>query len=238
MQETFLNLYFTDTWKLTPRLTLNAGIRWEPYLPLASPTGVIYDFSVARFAQNIKSTIYKNAPPGFYYPGDAGFPDKTGIYKQWAKFAPRLGLAWDPTGSGKMSVRSSYSRGYAFVPGLTREDNQGSNPWGGRETITGVTTNFSNPWGAPANNPFPYVVTPDVKFTPGGLYETASFNQPPPSFSTWNLAIQRQIGAAWLLSATYMGSHVEHLLINVPLTYAALIRRWSIARPTPLTGGS
>ncbi len=223
MQETFLNLYFTDTWKLTPRLTMNAGIRWEPYLPISVPPGVIYDFSVQRFVQNIKSTVYTNAPPGFYYPGDPGFPDKSGIYKQWGKFAPRLGLAWDPTGSGKMSVRASYAFGYAFVPGLTREDNQGSNPWGGRETIAGVTTNFNNPWGTPQNNPFPYVVTPNVKFTPGGLYETASFNQPPPSFSTWNLAIQRQIGTDWVVSATYIGTHVEHLLINVPLNYAALI---------------
>lgn len=52
------------------------------------------------------------------------------------KFAPRLGFAWDPTGSGKTSVRSSFSYGYAFLPGLTREDQQGSNPWGGRETVT------------------------------------------------------------------------------------------------------
>ncbi len=223
MRETFLNLYFTDTWKLSSRLTLNAGIRWEPYLPLSVPTGVIYDFSLQRFVQNIKSTVYVNAPPGFYYPGDPGFPGKSGINNQLAKFAPRVGVAWDPTGSGKMSIRSSYSFGYAFPPGLTREDNQGSNPWGGRETITGVTTNFSNPWGTPANNPFPYVVSPTVKFTPGGLYETATYNMPPPSFSTWNLAVQRQIGAAWLLSATYMGTHVEHLMINVPLNYAAII---------------
>jgi hypothetical protein len=223
MRETFLNLYFADTWKLTQRLTLNAGLRWEPYLPLSSPTGVIYDFSVARFVQNIKSSIYVNAPPGFYYPGDPGFPDKSGIYKQWKKFAPRIGLAWDPTGSGKMSIRAAYAFGYAFVPGLTREDNQGSNPWGGRETIAGVTTNFSNPWGTPANNPFPYAVTHDVKFTPGGLYETASYDQPPPSFSTWNLSLQRQFGSEWLASATYMGNHVEHLMINVPLNYAAII---------------
>jgi hypothetical protein len=223
MQETFLNLYFADTWRVSSHLTLNAGLRWEPYLPLASPTSVIYDFSVPRFVNNIRSSVYLNAPPGFYYPGDPGFPDKSGINQQWKKFAPRLGFAWDPTGGGRMSVRASYSFGYAFVPGLTREDNQGSNPWGGRETIAGVTTNFTNPWGSPSNNPFPYAVNHNVKFTPGGLYETATYNQPPPSFSTWNMAVQRQFGSAWLISATYMGSHVEHLLINVPLNYAALI---------------
>ncbi len=151
MQETFFNLYATDTWKLTQRLTMNIGLRWEPYLPMVIPDGVIYNFDLNRFVNNIKSSQYVNAPPGFYYPGDPGFPGKSGIYNQWGKFAPRLGFAYDPFGDGKTSIRASYAFGYAYVPGLTREDQSGSNPWGGRETITGVT-NFTNPWGSEANN--------------------------------------------------------------------------------------
>jgi hypothetical protein len=222
MRETFFNLYATDTWKLTQRLTMNIGLRWEPYLPMVIPDGVIYNFDLNRFVNNIKSSQYVNAPPGFYYPGDPGFPGKSGIYNQWGKFAPRLGFAYDPFGDGKTSIRASYAFGYAYVPGLTREDQSGSNPWGGRETITGVT-NFTNPWGSEANNPFPYVVNQDVKFTPGGIYETTAYNTPPPSYSTWNFAIQRQIGAPWLVSATYIGTHVEHLLISTPLNYAEIL---------------
>ena len=218
MQETFVNLYLTDTWKISPRLTVNAGVRWEPYLPISVPPGIIYNFDVGRFLNNVKSTQFLNAPPGFYYPGDPGFPGKSGEYNRWAQFAPRLGFAWDPTGSGKTSVRSSFSYGYAFLPGLTREDQQGSNPWGGRETVTNV--NFSNPFGSAAANPFPYVVTPNVKFTPRGLFETTPYDTPVPSYSTWNFAVQRQIGSAWLVSATYMGSKVSHLLISVPINYA------------------
>ncbi len=222
MRETFFNMYITDTWKVTSRLTLNLGLRWEPYLPMVIPDGVIYNFDVSRYVQNIKSSQYVNAPPGFYYPGDPGFPGKSGINNQWGKFGPRVGFAWDPTGSGKTSIRASYAFGYAYVPGLTREDQSGSNPWGGRETITSVT-NFTNPWGSEANNPFPYVVNSNVKFTPGGIYETTAYNTPPPSFSTWNFAIQRQIGIPWLLSATYLGSHVEHLLISTPINYAEIL---------------
>ena len=96
MNETFMNLYLTDTWKISQRLTLNAGIRWEPYLPMSVPTGIIYNFDISRFVNNIKSTQFVNAPAGFYYPGDPGFPGKTGINNEWGKFAPRLGVAFDP----------------------------------------------------------------------------------------------------------------------------------------------
>ena len=221
MHETFVSLYFTDTWKLSPRLTLNAGIRWEPYLPITVPTGVIYNFDLTRFVNNVKSAQFVNAPPGFYYPGDPGFPGKEGEYKQWAKFAPRVGLAWDPQGNGKTSIRASFGFGYAFVPGLTREDQQGGNPWGGRQVITGAPfVSFTNPFGSAANNPYPYTVSPTVAFTPKGLFETTPYDTPTPSYSTWNLAVQRQLGSSWLVSATYMGSKVSHLLISVPINYA------------------
>jgi hypothetical protein len=219
MHETFPNLYFTDTWKLSSRLTMNVGVRWEPYLPITVPTGVIYNFDLTRFLNNVKSTQFVNAPPGFYYPGDPGFPGKSGEYSKWKEFAPRLGFAWDPKGDGKTSVRASFDFGYAFVPGLTREDQQGQNPWGGRQVLTG-TVDFRNPFGSAANNPYPYYVTKDVKFTPRGLFATTPYDTPTPSYSTWNLAVQRQIGSAWLVSATYMGSKVSHLLISVPINYA------------------
>jgi len=162
------------------------------------------------------------APPGFSYPGDAGFPGKSGEYSQWKEFAPRLGFAWDPKGDGKTSIRASFGFGYAFVPGLTREDQQGQNPWGGRQVLTG-SVKFDNPFGSAANNPYPYFVNPNVTFTPRGLFATTPYDTPTPSYSTWNLAIQRQIGSAWLVSATYMGSKVSHLLISIPLNYAPLI---------------
>ena len=47
-----------------------------------------------------------NAPPGFLYPGDAGFVNgKAGMENHWMQFSPRVGFAWDPKGDGRMSVR-------------------------------------------------------------------------------------------------------------------------------------
>src|SRR5712691_8329374 len=142
-----MDLYFTDIWKLSPRLTLNFGVRWEPFLPQNITNGQISAFEMSRFLAGTKSTIFLNAPPGFYFPGDPGFPGQAAAYRQWMHFDPRGGIAWDPRGDGKMSVRAAYAFGYAYVPGIQREDQAGSNPWGGRTTITpgGAAGSFVNP---------------------------------------------------------------------------------------------
>ncbi|PYS45159.1 MAG: hypothetical protein DMG13_32675, partial [Acidobacteria bacterium] len=127
IHEKRVNLYLTDTWKVTRRLTANYGVRWEPFFPQEVPdngTGVpgpVYNFNHDRFLQGIKSSVFVNAPAGFYYTGDPGFPARTGINTQWGHFAPRLGLAWDVTGDGKTSMRASYAFGYTFLSGIWRE---------------------------------------------------------------------------------------------------------------------
>ncbi|MEQ1884872.1 MAG: carboxypeptidase-like regulatory domain-containing protein [Bryobacteraceae bacterium] len=215
------NLYFTDAWKLNSRLTVNVGVRWEPYLPQSIMNGAAYTFDEARFAANIKSTQYVNAPAGFFYPGDQGFPGLKGQNNQWARFAPRIGLAWDPMGDGKTSIRASYAYGYAFLPGIWREDASGANPWGGRTTITRPAGGLVNPWQG-IGNPFPYVVNRNATFTPRGLFLTPdpSYNQQTPTTYTWNVALQRQFGANWLASATYIGSRTMHIWGLNPINWA------------------
>src|SRR5262249_4320553 len=93
-----INVYATDTWKVTPRLTANYGLRWEPFLPPIVPDqgpvpGPVYNFSRDRFTQGIYSTVFKDAPAGFYYRGDPGFPTNgSGTNRGWLHFAPRLGF--------------------------------------------------------------------------------------------------------------------------------------------------
>src|SRR2546421_3130210 len=90
----------------TSRLTVNYGARWEPFLPLKLRLGIPYAFDDDRFHKGIKSTVYPSAPAGLYFAGDPGFP-KNGSFvnNRWGIFNPRLGLAWDPKGDGRTSIR-------------------------------------------------------------------------------------------------------------------------------------
>jgi len=217
-----VNLYFTDSWKISSRLTFSFGVRWEPFLPMTAPQ--ISNFDMNRFLTGVRSTVFLKAPLGFYFPGDSGFPDSSATYRQWSHFDPRGGIAWDPKGDGKMSIRASYAFGYAYVPGIQREDQAGSNPWGGRTTLTSPPGGFVNPWqGFAGGNPFPYAVNPNVPFTPRGQFISSPYDLPTPNTYTWNVAVQRQIGASWLASASYIGSRVMHLYNNVAVNFAQLV---------------
>jgi outer membrane receptor protein involved in Fe transport len=130
-EQTFFALYAADTWKTTPKLTLNYGIRWEPYLPQSIPSGAIYTFDYNRFKQGLKTTVYKNAPARFGLSRRFRIPPGlNGVHNQWAHFAPRLGLAWDVNGDGRTSVRASYAFSYAFVSGEWRDTYNGHPPFG------------------------------------------------------------------------------------------------------------
>ena len=109
MEQYYIGLYGQDTWRASDRLTLNLGLRWEPFLGQALRDETVTVFNPDNFAQNVRSTVFRNAPAGFLYPGDADFPvGSTGLHKQWLNFSPRVGVAWDPNGDGRLAVRSSY----------------------------------------------------------------------------------------------------------------------------------
>ena len=77
----YFGLYAQDTWRLSPQVTMNYGVRWEPWFPQQHQKNAdlqLRRLSGSRPAQ--RSTVYPQAPPGLTYPGDAGFPSKAGMY--------------------------------------------------------------------------------------------------------------------------------------------------------------
>jgi carboxypeptidase family protein len=215
--------YAADTWKATPKLTMNYGLRWEPYLPWNMLSGQNHSFDYNRFKQGIKSTVFPNAPAGWNYPGDPGFPGKTGVNKVWGQFGPRVGLAWDVSGDGHTSVRLSYSYSYSYVGPEWREDFSQQNPWANGTQIRTPAGGLDDPWrGIPGGNPFPIIRGAGAQFTQGGDYSTTPYDLQTPRTSSWNLSLQRQIGSDLLVSAAYIGNLTTHIWIQDeinPATY-------------------
>ncbi|MEQ1884509.1 MAG: TonB-dependent receptor [Bryobacteraceae bacterium] len=215
-----ISLYANDTWKINQRLTLNWGVRWEPYITQTVPNGRVYAFDWSRFSAGTKSNVFLNAPAGLYYPGDQGFPGENGINNRWNQYAPRVGLAWDPFGDGKTSIRASYTYGYNFQSGQWRLDASGSAPWGNRTNVTGVS--FDNPWGA-AGSPFPYTLDKNAPFAPFALFNSVRYDVRTPTTSAWSFGIQRQMGSEWLVSATYLGNETSHMWTLQPINPALIV---------------
>ena len=121
-RQTYVAPYVQDIWKMSPKVTVNGGVRWEPFLPLSIGygqgaslnEGVSFNFNDDRFNQGVKSTVYPNAPAGLYFPGDPGFPKHGPTNPKWRYFSPRVGLAWDVHGDGRTSVRAGYGVAFDF----------------------------------------------------------------------------------------------------------------------------
>jgi hypothetical protein len=96
-------------------------------------SGAVYNFNHDNFLRGVKSNVFVNAPAGMLYPGDAGFPaGQTGLNKQWTNFSPRVGMAWDLTGDGRMALRASYALAYDFMAGDYHNINSSAPPFGNR----------------------------------------------------------------------------------------------------------
>lgn len=213
------DLYFQDNVKATPRLMLQMGIRWSPYLPYQETKG-----RVVCFRPGYKSQRYPNAPLGMIFGGtgngkilpDPGCPVAGSLANLW-NWAPRLGFAYRLTKDGKTSLRGG--AGIYYNPPMTTQFNAFADaaPFAPRFDLTGVV-NFVNPYGSQGLvNPFPAEYGPTI---PGS---SATFTLPasirwffPADFrmsqiSTWNLEIERQLPGDWLMKVAYIGNKGTYL---------------------------
>jgi len=207
-----LGVYVQDSWRIKSRLTLNYGIRWEPYFGGEIQHGQVSHFDQGLFANNVHSIVYPNAPAGTLFPGDPAFDTNFRPHNiKWNDFAPRLGLVWDPKGDGRMTIRASWGMFYDMPNTLFYFTYTSNPPWGGGVTLTNPAGGFSDPFkGQPGGNPFPVVLTKNIAFPNGGAYLTTPLNPKVTYLEQYNVSIQRQIGSDWLASATYLGNNTVH----------------------------
>jgi hypothetical protein len=208
----YLGFYGQDTWRATDRLTLNLGLRWEPYLGVSVDNNAVYNFNIDNFRKGIKSKVFVNAPAGLLYPGDDGFPSgKTGLNKQWTNFSPRAGVAWDVKGDGRTSLRASYALAYDFMSSDYHQINSSAPPFGNRSLITDPPGRMDDPYAAVGGDPHPIVTNRDVTYPAFGSFGTMNPDINSPRVQTWNVTFERQIAASWGVAASYIGTYSDRL---------------------------
>jgi Carboxypeptidase regulatory-like domain len=208
--------YAQDSWRASSRVTVNAGLRWEPYFGQNVLNNAVVIFNMDNFLKGVRSQVFRNAPAGLIYPGDAGFPEgQTGLNIQWWNLSPRAGFAWDVLGDGRLAVRSSYSMGYDFMPGEYHNINAGAPPFGNRSIVTDPPGGFDDPYGG--KDPHPIVTGPDTQYIPFGAFGTMDPGINSPRVQQWNATVEQQLGGSWGVSASYLGSYSDRLWAQTAL---------------------
>ncbi|MGB2665939.1 MAG: carboxypeptidase regulatory-like domain-containing protein [Candidatus Acidiferrum sp.] len=187
------NLYAQDTWKVTSRLTVNYGLRYE----VPSPYTEIHNYQ-SLWIPGRQSVVFPSAPEGLLYPGDPGVPRGL-IPTDRAAFAPRVGLAWDVRGDGKWLVTSAY--GIFYDPYYTGQGGPLQDPISAPpylQTPQVSTPNFADPFNG--QNPFNGTFSQDMTLLVLNPHLRLPYAQ------DWNLNIERALGNDWLLEIGYIGT--------------------------------
>lgn len=217
-------MYVQDSWKVNRRLTVNAGVRWDPFFAHTNPYNETLTFSPANFVNGVVSKVLPNAPAGMVFGGDPGLPKYQYSSNKIMNFDPRIGLVWDPRGDGRMSVRAGYGIFYDF-PSFAFDQFGFSPPWGSNLTVTNPAS-FANPWANfPGGNPYPLGPASSYVFPQGNAQLTYGYPLviQPTYIEQYNLSIQKQIGSNWLLSGTYSGNSTRHLWLNNPVNQSQFL---------------
>ena len=212
----YQGVYAQDTWRASSRVTVNAGLRWEPFFGQSVTNGAIYNWNIDNFRNNVKSEVFLSAPAGLLYPGDEGFPDgKTGLKKQWLNFSPRVGLAWDVHGDGRTAVRTSYGIGYDFPTGERHNINAGAPPWGNRSLLQDPPGGLDDPYSYVGGDPHPIQTSANTEFVTFGAFGATDPDINSPRTQSWNVTLEQQLGSEWGVSVSYLGSYSDRLWTQI-----------------------
>jgi hypothetical protein len=230
-------LFVQDNLRLTSRLTVNLGLRWDVQTPPTSSNNL-----ASTFVAGQQSTVIPTAPVGILFDGDKGVNGSGIVDTRYHHIAPRIGIAWDPTGKGKTSIRAGAGVFYGNVSGNEWNTTSNFEPFAIRLTTwpniysstkaAGQYATLTNPYGgytcggAPAV-PFPYQNATCGAFVAGGSIFGMSENFQWPYSYQFNLSVQHQFGNSGpTITVAYVGT-LSHDLpfatdLNAPTTFCGL----------------
>ena len=201
-------LFVNDDWRVKPSLTLSLALRWEYF-------GIPYEQSASH---NFSGIVFRGGSDFFSRIADAGVQKKSPLdSRDINNFAPRFGIAWDPTGKGRISVRGGIGIFYDRAAGqfygdccatlpvfaivTARKDQPGPQPNFGIGSLT------TPPWGYPAMTG----IVPGLDSRGGLASARANVGVWDPNLRTqyatnWFLGIQYALSTNWAIDANYVGS--------------------------------
>jgi hypothetical protein len=190
------NAFFNDSLRLSPRLTLNAGLR--------------YEFNSPPVDADDRANVYDLATRNLVRVGTNGVP-RGGIEADKNNFAPRVGLAWTVGKDEKTVIRAGYGIYYDQSALAPTEALYFNSPYFDNNiffSLPGLPLTLSDPF--PTFFPFPL---PDSALAIQRDLRTAYMQH-------WNLNVQRELGRNSVLEVAYVGSKGTKLLtardINQP----------------------
>ena len=189
--------YISDTIKVRPNLTVNAGLRHE--------------FTNGWNEQHGRLARYPVGPDGVIATQPIVGPH--GFAENKAKFllGPRLGIAWDVFGNGKTAVHTGFGLYYNLLDALSFGGGANNPPFSSTIIISNST--FPFPQITPAN----VTTLPGVQPSPGSW----AADQKTPEVVAYNFKIEQGLGSNLVLSMGYVGNHTYHLQMQEDLNPVA-----------------
>ena len=213
------SLYAGDSWKLRRNLTVTYGLRWEYNSPFNERDGLL-QFPIVPAGQTAQQTLLSDATLA-YFGGNSG---RSVYQKDYRNFGPNIGIAWDPRGDGKTSIRAGYSINYVNdeligAPYNASLSNPGVSTQTGSSFLSDATIsnpqaiaapmmsntfsgNWANLYNFDTGLSFGYAVDPKLRT---------------PYVQQWNLSIQREIGWNSSITVSYAGNKGSKLYRAIDL---------------------
>lgn len=188
IRETVFGSFFQDDWKVSNRLTINLGLRYEF---ITSPSEVNGKIANLRSVTDPSTTV---GEPFFENPSKRNF-------------APRVGFAYDPFGNGKTSIRGGYGIfDVLILPFNYRFEISSQPPFAELAFVVGPPPFF---FPVPFPNAFDFITTSVLPLPPN--VNSFNFDTERSYMQHYNLSVQRELVSSLVLTLAYVGSRGVHL---------------------------
>ncbi len=220
------NLYVQDNVKVTPRLTLNLGFRYERLGGFGEINGRNSSFDLSMIDPNppasgsLAGLVLGNNFPGTLPAGVTTSGNDLG-YKGNGQntLNPRVGFAWSLPGTSRLVLRGGYGVFHQRQNGLPFLQQTANQPYGDIRVIYPDFGGFANPI-PPGPGAFPQF----MPYSPATLQSPLFLDQNlrPPVFQKYSLGLQTQLAKDFVLEVAYAGMRGTHMLVGRSVDQASL----------------